>query len=86
MLSRYYIPLGMYRSVENEAPTESSHSVGMQPCDLTNGSICVIRNAELGIRSNIFNSEFRIHNYKKCELHFLPSDANLRLAKLIYYI
>ncbi|MDR1923007.1 MAG: hypothetical protein LBQ66_01435 [Planctomycetaceae bacterium] len=24
----------MYRSVENEAPAESSHSVGMQPCDL----------------------------------------------------
>ncbi|MDR1924472.1 MAG: hypothetical protein LBQ66_08855 [Planctomycetaceae bacterium] len=29
MLSRYYIPLGMYRSVENEPPTESVHSVGM---------------------------------------------------------
>ncbi|MDR1924049.1 MAG: hypothetical protein LBQ66_06715 [Planctomycetaceae bacterium] len=29
----------MYRSVENEAPAESSHSVGMHPCDLPNGSI-----------------------------------------------
>ncbi|MDR1925766.1 MAG: hypothetical protein LBQ66_15465 [Planctomycetaceae bacterium] len=29
----------MYRSVENEAPAKSSHSVGMQPCDLPNGSI-----------------------------------------------
>ncbi|MDR1925352.1 MAG: hypothetical protein LBQ66_13360 [Planctomycetaceae bacterium] len=39
MFSRCYIPLGMYRSVEKEAPTESSHSVGMQPCDLPNGGI-----------------------------------------------
>ncbi|MDR1922739.1 MAG: hypothetical protein LBQ66_00075 [Planctomycetaceae bacterium] len=63
MFSRYYIPLGMYRSVENEAPTESSHSVGMQPRDLPNGGIPT-----------------------ECpfvwEHHFLPSDANLRLAKL----
>ncbi|MDR1923011.1 MAG: hypothetical protein LBQ66_01455 [Planctomycetaceae bacterium] len=62
MFSRYYIPLGMYRSVEKEDPAESSHSVGMQPCDLPNGGICVIRNSECGIRSNIFNSGFRIHN------------------------
>ncbi|MDR1924306.1 MAG: hypothetical protein LBQ66_08025 [Planctomycetaceae bacterium] len=48
-----------------KSPPESSHSVGMQPRDLPNGGICVIRNAECGIRSNIFNSEFRIHNYKK---------------------
>ncbi|MDR1924509.1 MAG: hypothetical protein LBQ66_09040 [Planctomycetaceae bacterium] len=39
MLSSYYIPLGMYRSVENEAPAESLHSVGMQPCSLPNGCI-----------------------------------------------
>ncbi|MDR1925854.1 MAG: hypothetical protein LBQ66_15920 [Planctomycetaceae bacterium] len=39
MFSRYYIPVGMYRSVENEVPAESSHSVGMQPCDLSNGGI-----------------------------------------------
>ncbi|MDR1923748.1 MAG: hypothetical protein LBQ66_05170 [Planctomycetaceae bacterium] len=39
MFSRYYIPLGMYRSVENEPPTESQHSVGMQPCDLSNDCI-----------------------------------------------
>ncbi|MDR1924710.1 MAG: hypothetical protein LBQ66_10065 [Planctomycetaceae bacterium] len=45
MLSSYYILLGMYRSVEKETPAESSHSVGMQPRDLTNGGICVIRNA-----------------------------------------
>ncbi|MDR1923548.1 MAG: hypothetical protein LBQ66_04155 [Planctomycetaceae bacterium] len=62
MHSRYYIPLGMYRSVENETPTESSNSVGMQPCDLPRGGIP-----------------------KECSFvwkhHFLPSDANLRLAK-----
>ncbi|MDR1922782.1 MAG: hypothetical protein LBQ66_00290 [Planctomycetaceae bacterium] len=34
MFSRYYIPLGMYRSVENAVTAESSHSVGMQPRDL----------------------------------------------------
>ncbi|MDR1923348.1 MAG: hypothetical protein LBQ66_03145 [Planctomycetaceae bacterium] len=39
MFLRYYIPLGMYRSVENELPAESLHSVRMQPCDLPNGSI-----------------------------------------------
>ncbi|MDR1923697.1 MAG: hypothetical protein LBQ66_04915 [Planctomycetaceae bacterium] len=38
-ISRYYIPIGMYRSVENDVPTESSHSVGMPPCDLPNGGI-----------------------------------------------
>ncbi|MDR1925283.1 MAG: hypothetical protein LBQ66_13015 [Planctomycetaceae bacterium] len=52
MFSRYYIPLGMYRSVENEAPAESSHSVGMRPRDLPNGGICVIRNTEYGIRNS----------------------------------
>ncbi|MDR1925702.1 MAG: hypothetical protein LBQ66_15140 [Planctomycetaceae bacterium] len=65
MLSSYYILLGMYRSVEKEVPAVSSHSVGMQPRDLPNGGICVIRNAELGVISLIPNSEFRIHNYKK---------------------
>jgi hypothetical protein len=39
MFSRYYIPLGMYRSVENEVTADSSHSVGMQPRDLPNGGI-----------------------------------------------
>ncbi|MDR1925852.1 MAG: hypothetical protein LBQ66_15910 [Planctomycetaceae bacterium] len=63
MFSRYYIPIGMYRSVENEVTAKSSHSVGMRPCDLPNGGIPT-----------------------ECsfvwEHHFLPSDANLRLAKL----
>ncbi|MDR1924094.1 MAG: hypothetical protein LBQ66_06940 [Planctomycetaceae bacterium] len=56
----------MYRSVENEVPAGSLHSVGMQPRDLPNGGIpteCLF----------------------VCEHHFLPSDANLRLAKLGYY-
>jgi hypothetical protein len=39
MHSRYYIPLGMYRSIENEAHALSSHSVGMQPYGLPNGCI-----------------------------------------------
>jgi hypothetical protein len=39
MFSSYYIPLGMYRSVENEAPAELLRSVGMQPHDLPNVSI-----------------------------------------------
>ncbi|MDR1922863.1 MAG: hypothetical protein LBQ66_00695 [Planctomycetaceae bacterium] len=60
MFSHYYIPIGMYRSVEKEAPAESSHSVGMQPRDLPNGGICGMRNAELGAISLIPNSEFII--------------------------
>ncbi|MDR1925875.1 MAG: hypothetical protein LBQ66_16025 [Planctomycetaceae bacterium] len=39
MFLRYYIPLGMYRSVEDESSAESSHSVGMQSRDLPNGGI-----------------------------------------------
>ncbi|MDR1923112.1 MAG: hypothetical protein LBQ66_01965 [Planctomycetaceae bacterium] len=46
MFLRCYIPLGMYRSVEKEAPAESSHSVGMQPRDLPNSGICGMRNSE----------------------------------------
>jgi hypothetical protein len=49
----------MYRSVENEAPAESVHSVGM--------------NRSVG--------DAFLRNARVWEHHFLPSDANLRLAK-----
>ncbi|MDR1925354.1 MAG: hypothetical protein LBQ66_13370 [Planctomycetaceae bacterium] len=74
MFSRYCIPLGMYRSVENEVPAESSHSVGMQPCDLPNGGIptecsCVGTSfsTERCKPTACCNAQFTMHN-DQCEL------------------
>ncbi|MDR1924928.1 MAG: hypothetical protein LBQ66_11195 [Planctomycetaceae bacterium] len=64
----------MYRSVEKEAPAESSHSVGMQTCDLPNGGIptecsCVGTSfsTERCKPTACYTAQFTMHN-DPCEL------------------